>query len=169
LNLARKRYKIDRMERLNDTLPSRSPALERLEEEIEFYDKSAVRKRRFWRALATTELVAAASVPAAAALGGSTGLLGMLGAVVVICQGILGLFQSQSRYLAHRRTYERLKSERALYRAQAGPYRSREDPEVLLAERVEDIRQEETDSWLDEERRAARAKRPDQVESGEGS
>ncbi len=137
------------------------PAVARLEDQIAWYDRSAIVKRRAWRTLQSVELVAATSIPVSASLGASGGVLGVLGGVVVVAQGLLELLRSQTRYLAHRRTCEALLSERALYRSRAGPYREQPDPEILLAERVEEIRGAETAEWVQEERaRMLRSNRP---------
>jgi Protein of unknown function (DUF4231) len=129
------------------------PALQRLATEIEWYDRSANRKCRTYRSFKAAEIVAAAAVPAAAALGASTGLLAVRGGGIVILQGMQSLFQSQDRYLAHRSTYEVLKREEALFLAGAGPYRGVTDPETLLAERVEQIRESETTEWVRDAKR----------------
>jgi Protein of unknown function (DUF4231) len=134
------------------------PALVRLEGQIRWYDRSATRKRRAWRGLQGLELCVAAAIPAAAGLGASAGALGVLGAVVVLLQGLRELFRSQTRYLQHRQTYEALVSERALFEAGAGPYRKQPEAEVLLAERIEEIRGSETAGWVEEETQRMRSR-----------
>src|SRR4029077_11254553 len=101
--------------------------------------------------LKNAEFVIAASVPVAASLGWSVGTIGVLGATIVVCHGIQQLFQLHAQWLAHRATYEMLKREESLYFAHAGPYRECDNPDVLLAERVEDLRARETNQWVEME------------------
>jgi len=121
-----------------------SPPLARLHAELTFYDRSATNKKRGHFTIRLLELLVGAGVPAAAVLGATPALLGVLGAVVVVLQGAEQLFHFHAQWLSHRSTFETLKREEALYLAKAGPYRTSDDLDVTLAERVDEIRTAET-------------------------
>ena len=126
-------------------------ALCRLHAELCWYHESAVRKKRAYRSFKAAEFTIAAAVPLGASMGWATTTIGLLGAAIVVLQGIQQLFQLHAQWLAHRATYESLKKEESLYFAHAGPYRDCDEPDVLLAERTEAIRADETSQWVESE------------------
>lgn len=71
----------------------------------------------------------------------------VIGAVVVVLEGLQQLFQWQANWLRYRATAEALLREQALFTAQAGPYRG-DNAEHLLAERVEDVLMRENREWV---------------------
>ena len=151
-----KRWRLDRREAVAFALAEDSPAaLRRLHGELTWYHESALRKKRAYRAVKSIEITLAAMVPLAASLGWGVTTIGIFGVVIVICQGIQQLFQLQPQWLAHRAIYENLKREESLYLARAGPYKGSDEPEVLLAERIEDLREIETAQWMDLEKTTA--------------
>ena len=78
----------------------------------------------------------------------ATLVVGMLGAVIVVIEGLLRLFQWEQHWLRYRGTWLALDREKALYVATAGPYGDAENPRRLLAERVEDLQSRENLSWV---------------------
>lgn len=76
-------------------------------------------------------------------------MLGVLGACVVVLQGVEQLYHFHDQWLTHRSTFEELKREETLYLAKAGPYQNALDPDALLALRVEDIRGAETSQFVE--------------------
>ncbi len=116
-----------------------NPALERLENQRKWYsDKSAENKKWFQR-LKVIEIVAAAIIPFAAGYPGLAVLTGSLGVLVVILEGIQGLYQFHDNWTAYRSTSEALKHEKYLWQAKAGPYKGADNPDAFLAERVESL------------------------------
>jgi Protein of unknown function (DUF4231) len=100
-----------------------SPAEQRLEDQIAWYD-SRSRHNQLWFK----------------ALGGG-------GAMIVVLKG-LQLQQYQQNWTTYRSTCERLKHEKFLFLARAGPYAAAPDPEPLLAERVEGLVSQEHAAWV---------------------
>jgi uncharacterized protein DUF4231 len=132
------------------------PAWERLEQRLEWYDEHSGHHRRWFVSLKVTQIVVAAAIPATAAAGGSAAVAGVLGAVVVVLEGIQQLFQFQQNWVAYRGAAEALERERALFLAGAGPYAVATGPrEALLAERVESLIASEHSGWA-----AVRSEKP---------
>jgi hypothetical protein len=147
-----KRWQLDRREVVSFALADDTPpVLRRLHCELTWYHRSALRKKRAYRVVKSVEFILAALVPLGAGLDWSVATIGLLGVVIVVCQGFQQLFQLHAQWLAHRATYEALRREESLYFAKAGPYKGSEDPEALLAERVEKLRAIETNQWVETE------------------
>jgi hypothetical protein len=126
----------------------RAPALGRLEDQLGWYERSAARSQRSYRLLKLIQLVLAAAIPVAAAAGADSILLGVLGGIVVVGEGVQQLFHFQENWISYRTTAEALKQEKFLYAAQAGPYRQPDGaPGVVLAERVETLLAGERAGW----------------------
>ena len=76
------------------------------------------------------------------------------GALIVVLEGLQQLQQYQQNWITYRSTCERLKHEKFLFAARAGPYASSE-PEALLAERVESLVSQEHAAWVSQREDAA--------------
>jgi hypothetical protein len=92
------------------------------------------------------ELVAAAAIPVGAAFGATAAVGAVLGAAVVVLEGIQQLNQFQSNWITYRSTAEALKHEKYLYLAKASPFDG-ERPLQLLAERIEGLISQEHAKW----------------------
>lgn len=123
------------------------PVLDRLHADIEWYDRHANRDRINYQALKALQITAAAAIPVVAAAGAGGTLTGLLGGLVVVMEGLQQLFRFHETWLGYRRTWRALKSEEALYRADAGAYASSPGDTRLLAERVDRILSAETEQW----------------------
>jgi len=71
-----------------------------------------------------------------------------------------GLYQFQQNWTSYRFTSERLKHERFLWLAKAGPYKDPESPtlESLFAERVEALISTEHAKWVSYQEQAGKGK-----------
>ena len=136
-----------------------SPAWERLEDQLAWYERNSARCKRWFHRLKVLQIVIAACIPVAAALGASAAVAGVLGAVIVVVEGLQQLFQYQQNWTGYRATAESLKHEKYLYLSRAGPYRDAADPDALLAEHVEARVSTEHAAWVDEQRESARPAR----------
>jgi len=74
-------------------------------------------------------------------------LVGALGVVIAVAEGIQQLNQHHVNWTSYRSTCEALKYEKYLYLAKAAPYAGAIDPHALLAERVESLMSQETAKW----------------------
>ncbi|GBD27921.1 hypothetical protein HRbin30_03278 [bacterium HR30] len=124
------------------------PVLERLEGQIAWYDRRSQYSQRWFKWLKGAVLVAAAAIPFLAGIEAPRLLIGGLGALIVVLEGLQQLNQYQHNWITYRSTCEALKHEKYLYLANAGPYASAQDPRALLAERVESLVSQEHARWV---------------------
>jgi hypothetical protein len=124
-----------------------SPAWERLEEQIAWYDGKSQSDQRVYKGTKICQLVTAAAIPFAASVSAPIWLPGAGGALIVVLEGVQQLMQYQQNWITYRATCERLKHEKFLYLSHAGPYAAAADPDVLLAERVESLVSQEHAAW----------------------
>jgi len=75
-------------------------------------------------------------------------LSGLLGVGVVLFTAIQQTGKYHENWINYRQAAESLKSEQHLHTVGAGRYGDAEDPDRLLAERVEDILQRENQAWV---------------------
>jgi hypothetical protein len=123
------------------------PTWDRLEDQVDWYDRRSASNQRLFKRLKVLQLVAAAMVPVAAGVDAAVWITGGLGALVVVVEGIQQLGQYQQNWTNYRSTCEALKHEKYLYLANAGHYHSSEDPERMLAERIEGLVSQEHAKW----------------------
>ena len=83
-------------------------------------------------------------------------MVGAAGALIVVLEGLQQLQQYQQRWTIYRSTAERLKHEKYLFLARAGPYAGAERPEAMLAERVEGLVSQEHAAWASEQEEATK-------------
>jgi hypothetical protein len=74
--------------------------------------------------------------------------MGAGGALIVVLEGLQQLQQYQQNWTSFRSTCERLKHEKFLFAARAGPYAAAPRPGALLAERVEGLVSQEHAAWV---------------------
>ena len=125
--------------------------LARLDDQAKWYGARSKRAQRLYKWIKGIEIVAAALIPF------FTGLqfkhfeliVGSLGVMITILEGILQLNQYQQIWTMYRATSEALTHEKYLYLAGAGPYGAEGiKPAVLLAERIETIMSQENTKWV---------------------
>ena len=137
--------------------PSGDPTWQRLEEQIKWYGDKSKRCQRFYKTIKVVEIVAAALIPFLSALNipqGSTvyghlvsWIIGGLGVLITILEGVLQLNQFQQNWIVYRSTCEALKHEKFSYVAKAPPYKDIPDSHGLLAERIESLISQEHAKW----------------------
>src|SRR5579884_2567432 len=113
------------------------PTMERLEQQIEWYDKRSMSNQRAFKWLKIAEIVAGALVPLSAGLALGPLVTGGLGVLIVVFEGLQQVNQYHHNWIIYRSTCESLKHEKYLYLAKAGPYAGATDRYALLAERIE--------------------------------
>jgi hypothetical protein len=125
------------------------PIMERLEDQIAWYDRKSGVNQRYFKLFKTIEICAAALIPLLAALKLPYALwvTGGLGAAITVLEGILQLNQYQQNWIAYRSTCESLKHEKYVYLGRASPYSTATDPHALLAERIESLVSQEHAKW----------------------
>jgi hypothetical protein len=124
------------------------PTMARLEDQINWYDKSAGRSQFFFKAGKIIVIVSAALIPFISGMKElPTWYTGALGVLIAIVEGLQQLNQYHSNWTSYRSTSEALKHEKYLFLANAGAYAQAADPRALLAERVEALVSQETTKW----------------------
>jgi hypothetical protein len=119
----------------------------RVRDQIAWYDRKSRQNQRWFKGLKTCQIVTAAAIPVAATGSVDDWIVGAGGALIVILESLQQLQQYQQNWVTYRATCERLKHERFLFLAGAGPYADAQDREVLLAERVEGLVSQEHAAW----------------------
>ena len=128
--------------------------INRLDNQIAWYDtKSQLNKSRF-TALRTAELVVAATVPSVVGLITPDlmplkFLAQVLSLLVVIIAGLLSLYRFQELWTDYRTTAESLRHEKFLYETKVKPY-DIDNPFPLLVQRVEIHISREHSVWLED-------------------
>jgi hypothetical protein len=135
--------------------------MSRLEDQLRWYDGKAKGHQRWYQRLKVVQIVIAAAIPVVAAFGAAAAVAGLLGALIVVVEGLQQLFQFQQNWLRYRGAAQSLEREKHLYLAAAGPYSDAPRPSALLAERLEGLLASEVSAWTsDQQEAAAAADRP---------
>ncbi len=133
--------------------------LRRLADSVAWYESHAKRSGDLFKAFKVVTLAAGAAIPVLVGVGftpglvlpawtvGAPALAGLLGALIVVVEGLQQLYQWQQNWLAYRSTADALQSEGALYAARAGIYEGAAQPHKLLASRVEQLMGREHQPW----------------------
>ncbi len=139
-----------------------SLAWARLEDQIAWYSSKSQLNQRWFKLLKLCQIVAAAVIPVAAAESAPAWLISGLGALILVLEGVQQLQQYQQNWTTYRSTAERLKHEKFLFLAGAGPYAAAANQEALLAERVEGLVSQEHAAWASHQEEPAREAEDDQ-------
>jgi Protein of unknown function (DUF4231) len=125
------------------------PIMERLEDQIGWYDRKSISAQRTYKRIKVVEIIAAAAIPFIAPLKFSfiPAITGVLGVIITVLEGMLHLNQYQELWIAYRSTCESLKHEKYTYLGKASPYANVADPHALLAERIESLVSQEHAKW----------------------
>jgi hypothetical protein len=125
----------------------RDPTLERLEDQINWYDQKSVSNQRLFKITKAAQIIAAAAIPVIVLLKYDWPPAA-LGALVVVLEGFQQLNQYQQNWTAYRSTCEALRHEKFLFLAKAGPYAAASEPRAMLAERIEGLVSHEHAKWV---------------------
>jgi hypothetical protein len=124
------------------------PTLERLRDQIGWYDRKSRENQRLFKLLKGVQLVAAAAIPVAATLDADPAVAAILGAAIIVVEGFQQLNQYQQNWTLYRSNAEALKHEHFLFIARAGPYADLQDGRALLADRIEGLISQEHARWV---------------------
>jgi hypothetical protein len=130
-------------------LPDSDPIMERLEDQLAWYDGKSLGNQRAYKRMKIAEILAAAIIPFLAGLGlpHTSVVTGCLGVLITVLEGLLHLNQYQQNWINYRSTCEALKHEKYTYLGKAAPYANVNDPHALLAERIESLVSQEHAKW----------------------
>jgi len=125
-----------------------TPTIDRLEDQISWYDRKATTNQRWFKRLKALTMIAAAFVPVLSVIDAGKLYAAGLGILIVLAEGFQQLNQFQANWLAYRSTCEALKHEKFLFLARAGQYASTDRPMAVLAERIEGLVSQEHSKWV---------------------
>ena len=123
--------------------------IERLEDQIRWYDVKRISDMRWYKRLKISEIASAAMIPllAVSNIPRAVIVAGALGVLVTQFEGMLQLNQYHENWIRYRSTCESPKHAKYKYLANAGPYANVEKPRALLAERLESLVSREQAKW----------------------
>ncbi len=124
---------------------------ERLDDQIEWYDKKSKVNQKWFKLLKIMEISSAALIPFIISFITDSSIIlkiiaGSLGILVVIISGIIGLYKFQENWIEYRTTCETLKHEKYLFLIKSNPYNI-DNPLPLLVQRAESIISKENTYW----------------------
>lgn len=123
---------------------------QRLDDQINWYDKKSSANQAAYKRLRLIEIIAAAAIPLLAGYSENSRYIGMIigviGLIVAVIAGIVSLYRFQENWNEYRASAESLKQEKYLYLARAEPYNG-DQPFELLVQRVEALLKSETTGW----------------------
>ena len=122
---------------------------DRVDEQVEWYDRKSTSNQRWFRRLRIVEIIAAALIPFLAVYGDWQLLkfvVALLGLMIAVIAGALALFQFQENWTNYRNTCESLKQEKFLFLTKTEPYHQA-DPFALFVQRVEAMLSKEHSAW----------------------
>jgi hypothetical protein len=139
--------------------PKTDPIFDRLESQIDWYDRKSRASRRMFKRIKIIEILSAAAIPFLAALSFPYDKLvtAGLGVLITVLEGLLHLNQYQQNWTTYRSTCEALKHEKYVYLANAGPYANAAAAHALLAERIESTVSQEHAQWSSIQQQAVKA------------
>ena len=124
---------------------------ERLEAEIDWYDRKSRKNQKMFKLLRLAELVIATAIPFIAGLITAERLcmktlVGVMGVVIAAISGILALFQFHEHWIEYRTVCESLRKEKYLFLTGTEPYNQDNSFETLV-QRVETLISKENTNW----------------------
>jgi hypothetical protein len=143
------------------------PTLQRLEDQISWYDRKSQNAQSWFKALKIVQLVAAGMIPLTVVFGipGPEKVTTVLALLVLVVEGLQQLNQYQSNWISYRSTCEALRHEKYLFLAGAGPYAKAEQDLPLLADRIEGLISQEHAKWLSARQQADKSTDKDTAHS----
>lgn len=122
----------------------------RLEDQICWYDRKSRSAQSRYKSIKIVQIAVAAAVPLATVFnfydpGKITAVLGL---TMLILEGLQQLNQYQESWITYRSTCEALKHEKFTFLAGAGPYSRVDDPNAILADRIEGLISQEHAKWV---------------------
>src|SRR5258708_20811250 len=112
--------------------------IDRLEDQIKWYDKESAHSKRMFKRLKTATLAISVSIPLSAAFVTRyptyTGVItGAMGATIALLEGLQQLNQYHQNWITYRSTADSLKHEKYLFLNTAVPYPAPRKPQNLWA------------------------------------
>lgn len=139
------------MERRETNITVEEYMIQRVDDQIQWYDSQSQKAQKFYKRLQIAELVLAALVPILAPYakyGICACIIASCGSGVVVLNGISKLNRYHENWIQYRTTSELLKSEKFLFQTKAGPYSSQpESTEKIFIHNIENLISSENNQW----------------------
>lgn len=133
---------------------------QRVETQINWYDKKSLKAQVWFKCLRIIEILAASSIPLIVGFSGNSErwdlIVAVLGALIVVIASLVSLNQFQENWIEYRTTCESLKHEKFLFLTNAEPYEG-ESPFPLFVQRVECLISKENSTWAQNIQSGAKA------------
>ena len=122
---------------------------ERLDDQIEWYDKKSRYHQRWFKLLKSIEIILGVLIPIIYYFTHDNFKLWsvILSSGILLCEGMISLFNHQKNWIEYRKTSELLKHEKYMYCFKSGIYRDELHPNITLVERCETIISNENINW----------------------
>lgn len=146
---------------------TRPVTLQRLEDQIEWYDGKSQLAQRWFKTLKIVQFTVAGAIPLTAVfkVASAEKVTSVLGLLILIVEGLQQLNQYQANWTNYRSTCEALRHEKYLFLASAGPYSKIDKPLALLADRIESLISREHAKWLTAQEQAVQRARAEPTKS----
>lgn len=124
----------------------------RLDDQINWYDRKSQSNQKWHKRLRITEFVLAACIPFLSGYMSIHGtvqiVVGLIGVGIAIITASLGLYQFEQNWIEYRTTCESLKKEKYLFLTKTEPFNATDDENLaLLVQRVETLVSKENTNW----------------------
>lgn len=141
------------------------PTLDRLEDQINWYDKKSQISQQYYKTLKIAQVVITALIPLVSIfpIPQPQWVTAVLGLLVLVIEALQQLNQYQQNWISYRATCESLKHEKYLYLAQAGPYENVHRPIAVLANRIEALISQEQAKWLSTQEQESKKNAPSEA------
>ncbi len=130
--------------------------LDRLEDQITCYGKKSTSYQKWYKACRGIVIISAALIPLSVNLPIGNIVAACLGVLIVVVEGFQQLNQYHKNWTTYRSTCEALKHEKYLWIGKAGPYAEADNPNAMLAERIEALISQEHAKWVSIRQEAAK-------------
>jgi hypothetical protein len=121
--------------------------MEALDGQLDYFEGKSKQAKRCYQWLRVATVVVAAAIPVVAAAGGDPVISAVLGALIVVFEGIQQVFQCHERWVDFRSNINALESEKRLFLTRAGPYAEMGAPGRTFSERFEAIMNADSVTW----------------------
>jgi hypothetical protein len=128
--------------------PKLPPLWERLQGQIDWYDRKASHNQMLFKASKIAIIVCAVIIPIVAEFSAMTVIIAA--GIILLLESLQQLNKWQENWILYRSTCEGLRNEQHLYNEQAGPYAklAPEEARRVLAERVGALASAEHSKWV---------------------
>lgn len=135
---------------------------DRLDNQIDWYDKKSVWHQRWFKKLQIFQLVCATLVPVLVNYITNESnwvrlVIAILGALIAIVSGVLSLYRFQENWLEYRTICESLRHEKYLYLTGTDPYNTKNQFQILVY-KIETLISKENSNWAQYMKRATHSK-----------